>query len=240
MWAIAWAAFLMGLLGGVHCLVMCAAPCGALLQPPGQSGEQVHVMKFVRNRRSWARPLLFHMGRILGYSLVGAMAAYAMERLAWFSQSTSALRPVWSLVHIAIIGWGLMMVMRLGTPAWMESAGRNMWRRIQPVVSRPGGIFAVGCGWAFMPCGLLYSALLLAALSGGPVAGAVSMAMFALASAVWLVGGRWAWLSLRDRLRDPRWEAWGSRLAGLVLIGLGGTALWWGVMHQQAAPWCLP
>lgn len=230
----------MGLLGGAHCLVMCAAPCNALLRPTGDRGGGYQVVKFVRHRHSSLRPLLFHLGRIVGYSLVGALAAYAMDRLAWFSQGTSALRPIWSIVHIAIIGWGLMMVMRLNAPVWMESAGRGLWRRIQPVVSRPGGIFVVGCGWAFMPCGLLYSALLLAALSGGPLAGALSMAMFAVASAVWLVAGRWAWLRLSERVRHPRWEVWGSRVAGLVLVGLGGTALWWGVMHQQPAPWCLP
>ncbi|MBF5006509.1 sulfite exporter TauE/SafE family protein [Diaphorobacter caeni] len=240
MWAIASAAFLMGLLGGAHCLVMCAAPCNALLQSSSQGGDQLQVVKFVRNRRSWGRPLLFHLGRILGYSLVGAMAAYAMDRLAWFSQGTSALRPVWSIVHVAIIGWGLMMLMRLNAPAWMESAGRTLWQRVQPVVARPGGIFAVGCGWAFMPCGLLYSALLLAALSGGPAAGALSMALFAVASGVWLVAGRWLWISLRERIRDPRWEAWGSRIAGLILMALGATALWWGVVHQQPSPWCLP
>ncbi|WP_319016849.1 sulfite exporter TauE/SafE family protein [Diaphorobacter aerolatus] len=170
MWAIAWAAFLMGLLGGAHCLVMCAAPCSALLQQQGGAiAAQTRVVKFVPSRRSMlVRPVLFHAGRILAYSLVGAMAAYAMDRLAWFSQGTSALRSVWSLVHVAIIAWGLMMVMRLNAPAWMESAGRRAWQRVQPVVSRSGGLFAVGCAWAFMPCGLLYSALLLAALSGGP------------------------------------------------------------------------
>ena len=238
MWSIAWAAFLMGLVGGAHCLVMCAAPCGAILQPDTQGQGQLQVVTFVRHRTSWTRPALFHLGRIVGYALVGAMAAYAMERLAWFSQGTSALRPLWTVLHVAIIAWGLMLVMGLGTPAWMESAGRSVWRRIQPVISRPGGLLAVGCGWAFMPCGFLYSAFFLAALSGGPAAGALSMAMFAVASGVWLVAGRWAWVRLRERTAHPRWEVWGTRAAGLVLVALGGTALYWGVVHQQAAPWC--
>ncbi len=245
MWGIAWTAFLMGLLGGAHCLVMCAAPCGALLNGSkpaagGPSDPSVQVVHFVRSRNARWRPVLFHLGRIVGYALVGAMAAYAMERLAWFSQGTGALKQLWSAMHIAIIGWGLMMVMQLSQPAWMESAGRQLWARIQPLIARPGGIFAVGCGWAFMPCGFLYSAFLLAALSGGPIAGAITMAMFALASSLWLWGGNWAWLQVRDRMRGSRWIAWGPRLSGLVLIGLGATALWWGVVHQQQAPWCLP
>ncbi len=242
MWAIAWTAFLMGLLGGAHCLVMCAAPCSVLLNSSNapEDGGSVHVVQFMPKRPSIFRPALFHLGRIIGYSLVGAMAAYAMERLAWFSQGTSALRPFWSILHVAIIAWGLMMVFQLNSPAWMERTGRKLWAWIQPIVARPGGIFAVGCGWAFMPCGFLYSAFLLAALSGGPVAGAQSMAMFALGSGLWLWTGHWAWLHMRNRLRDPRWAAWGMRLSGVVLIALGSTALWWGVVHQQQAPWCLP
>ncbi len=236
----------MGLLGGAHCLVMCAAPCGALLgsgsTKPGS--EQVagseQVVQFMRGRpRGFpARAVFFHLGRIIGYSLVGALAAYAMERLAWFSQGTGALRPVWTVMHIAVIGWGLMLLMQLQQPAWMEQAGRRLWTRVGGLIGKPGGTFAVGCGWAVMPCGFLYSAFLVAALSGGPLAGALSMAMFAVASGLWLWTGHWAWLHVRARLRHPHMVAWGTRLSGAVLVTLGAIALWWGVVHQQQAPWC--
>ncbi|WP_313295562.1 sulfite exporter TauE/SafE family protein [Diaphorobacter sp.] len=242
MWAVAWTAFLMGLLGGAHCLVMCAAPCGAVVGAGAESsGPQEQVVRFMPRRRVGWRPVLFHLGRILGYAAVGAMAAYAMEKLAWFSQNSSSLRPIWTALHIAIIAWGLMMIMNLSQPQWMERAGRKIWSRIQPVLQRPGGVWAVGCGWVFLPCGFLYSALLLAALSGGPTAGAVTMVMFGLSSGLWLVAGGWAWSLVRQRMRAHATLAeWGTRLSGMVLVGLGGTALWWGVVHQEAAPWCLP
>lgn len=168
------------------------------------------------------------MGRVAGYAALGALAAYAMDRLAWFSQGTSALRPIWTAMHIAIIAWGLMLVMRLQAPAWMERAGRGVWSRVKSAVDRPGGVLAVGCGWALMPCGFLYSAAMLAALSGGPLAGALAMSMFALASGLWLWTGHWGWLHFRERLTTPRMAAWGVRLSGIVLVALGATALWCG------------
>ena len=218
----------MGLAGGPHCIAMCGAACAGIGQAAAPRSAQAIG--------------LFQLGRVAGYSALGALAAASMQGLGWLTVHSAALRPVWTMVHVAAILLGLMLLIFARQPVWLDQGARRVWAAVRGATQRLGLAAPLGLGvaWALLPCGLLYSALLLAALSGGPVAGAVSMAMFALASAVWLVGGRWAWLSLRDRIRDPRWEAWGSRLAGLVLIALGGTALWWGVMHQQPAPWCLP
>jgi hypothetical protein len=62
---------------------------------------------------------------------------------------------------------------------------------------RNGGAVILGILWALMPCGLLYGALLVAALSNSPVEGASVMALFALGSAVVLTIGPWVWLRLR-------------------------------------------
>ena len=110
-----------------------------------------------------------------------------MDSLAWLTQQTSALRPAWTLMHVAVMAWGLMMMVQSRQPAWVEQAGRSVWARVRPLVGAPGGVMAAGVLWALMPCGLLYSALLVAALSGGPLEGALTMALFAVGSGVWLV-----------------------------------------------------
>jgi hypothetical protein len=110
-----------------------------------------------------------------------------MDSLAWLTQQTVALRPAWTLMHVAVMAWGLMMVIQARQPLWVEQAGRTVWARVRPLVSAPGGVLVAGGLWALMPCGLLYSALLVAALSGGPLEGALSMALFGLGSGVWLV-----------------------------------------------------
>lgn len=215
----------MGLVGGPHCIAMCAAPCSAIVGQSNGTGTGC--------RQRWG---LYHAGRLLGYASVGALAAVAMQSLAWLTTQTAALRPVWTLMHLGVLVWGLWMLAQARQPAWVESAGRTVWQRVRPVVAAPGGPFAAGFLWALMPCGLLYSALLVAALSGGPWQGAVTMALFALGSGLWLVAGPWFWLHLRERLQG-RYAVNGTRMAGFLLCGVALWALWLDAVHGPEL-WC--
>ena len=87
-----------------------------------------------------------------------------------------------------------------------------------------------------MPCGLLYSALLVAGLAGGPAEGALVMALFALGGSVSLLAGPWLWRSLQQRVNGWR-QDWGTRLAGLFLCALAGWSLCLDVAHR-VAEWC--
>lgn len=236
--ATAWTALAMGLLGGPHCLAMCAAPCGAITRTPAPASGGTHAL-VRRDAPSLQRTACFHAGRIAGYAAAGGLAALAMDRLAWLTQHTSALRPAWTLLHVAVLAWGLLMMLQARQPAWIERAGRGLWQRVASGLARPGGALAAGGAWALMPCGLLYSALLVAALSGGVVAGAACMALFGLGGAVWLAAGPWAWGRLRERLDLAR-GGWGTRLAGLLLFGVAGWALWMDLRHSAPGLWCLP
>jgi hypothetical protein len=84
------------------------------------------------------------------------------------------------------------------------------------------------------PCGLLYSALMVAALTGNALEGALTMSCFALGSGLSLGFAPWLLLKLKT-LGDG---AWGIRLAGLALVVTSGWALWMGLAHNQA-PWCV-
>ena len=92
----------------------------------------------------------------------------------------------------------------------------------------------MGLAWGFLPCGLLYSALLVAALSPGPWQGASVMALFALGSSLSLLAGPWLW----GRMRGSASGAWAVRLAGAALFALSVWALWMGLVHDTA-PWCV-
>ncbi|MCZ8220588.1 MAG: sulfite exporter TauE/SafE family protein [Acidovorax sp.] len=246
---VAWTALLMGLAGGSHCLAMCAAPCGALVgqgaehaaAAGGRGGTQREAV--VGQAVHWAprggvalRGVAFHGGRLVGYAAAGALAALAIDSLAWLTQQTTALRPAWTLMHVAVMAWGLMMMVQSRQPAWVEQAGRAVWGRVRPWVSAPGGVLVAGVLWALMPCGLLYSALLVAALSGGPLEGALCMALFGVGSGVWLVGGPWAWNRLRRRLNLARAE-WGTRIAGGLLCAVAAWALWMDLIYKPSL-WC--
>lgn len=225
----------MGLVGGPHCLAMCAAPCHAVIHGH-QKAVQMHSMQQKHPAAFNWSALQFHIGRLVGYGLLGALAALAMEQIAWLSDRTSALHPVWVLMHLAILAWGLLMLFQGQQPVWLERAGRSMWKNVQPVLSmRGGGLFA-GMAWTLLPCGLLYSAILVAALSGTALTGAVSMVAFACGGALWLIAAPYAWRWLSGRLSLVR-SGWGVRAAGFMLVAVSLWALWMDLIYKPSV-WC--
>ena len=135
-----------------------------------------------------------------------------------------------------MLAWGLTLWALARQPQWVSNAGRTVWSRIRPWAGSRGGVFTAGALWAFMPCGLLYSALLVASLSGGPAEGALAMALFALGSAASLA----VLPKLLDKLRgtgDRLKHDWGTRASGLLLTAAAGWALWSDLAHRIAV-WC--
>ena len=225
--SLALTALIMGLAGGPHCVAMCGAACAGMGQVAG-----VH-----QNRAL----LSFQVGRWLGYSLMGGLAALSVQALGWLTVESAALRPVWSMLHVAAVVLGLLLVWQAKQPIWLDQSAQQLWGKIRRFkgnsVKGNSGKFAplvVGVLWAFMPCGLLYSALMVAALTGNVLDGALTMACFALGSGVSLGLAPWLLLKLKS-IGDG---AWGIRLAGLALASTSSWALWMGLAHNQA-PWCL-
>jgi hypothetical protein len=178
----------------------------------------------------------FQAGRVLGYALLGALAAASMQGVGWLSVQSAAIRPIWTLLHIAALVLGLVLLLSARQPVWLEAAGKSLWVRVRSWVGKghAGAPLMLGTVWALLPCGLLYSALLVAAMSARPLDGAVVMALFALGTSVSMMAGPWLWL----RLRGAGSGQWGVRLAGLALAASSGWAVWMGLFHDTA-PWCI-
>ena len=224
-------AALMGLAGGPHCWVLCGAACAGITSASPGAGA----------RAMWG----FQIGRLLGYSSLGALAAASMQGLGWLTLQSAAFRPLWSFFHVLLMLLGLWLVWHAEPPAWLGASTQGIWRRIKPVGQRQAARaslaapLVLGLVWALLPCGLLYSAVMLAALSDGVWQGAQVMAAFALggAGALSLV----PWVLRRWKPDGAGLAAWGRggvRLAGLGLAASSGTALWLGLVHNQA-PWCV-
>jgi uncharacterized protein len=111
-----------------------------------------------------------------------------------------------------------------------------VWSRVRPLASARGGVFATGALWTFMPCGLLYSALLVASLAGGPLEGAASMALFALGSGLSLSLAPALYARLQQAGNKLR-QDWGTRAAGALLVVAALWALWMDMAHRIAV-WC--
>lgn len=110
-------ALLMGLAGGPHCIAMCGAACAGIGKAAGDHGA----------RAIW----LFQAGRLAGYATLGALAAASMQGLGWLTVQTAAIRPVWTLFHVAAVVLGLRCcssrASRSGwTPARVASGPRSV------------------------------------------------------------------------------------------------------------------
>ena len=215
-------ALMMGLLGGPHCVAMCGAACAGLGQAAGTQRAQAL--------------LAFQVGRVAGYALMGALAAASVQGLGWLTTQSAAIRPVWTLLHLAALALGLLLMVQARQPLWLDGAARKLWAWVKAFNARWGRAapWMVGALWALMPCGLLYSALMVAALTSHPLDGALTMGLFALGSGVSLWLGPWLFL----RMQTIGDGAWGMRLAGLALASVSVWALWMGLVQQQA-PWCV-
>ncbi len=141
------------------------------------------------------------------------------------------------MVHIAAVLLGLGLLVQARQPVWLEVGARRVWARVRAATEALGLAAPLGLGvaWALLPCGLLYSALLVAALAGSVGGGAAVMALFALGSGVSLWLGPWLLLRLGANGRG----AWSLRIAGLALMLTSAWGLWMGLAHDQA-PWCVP
>jgi sulfite exporter TauE/SafE len=210
----------MGLAGGPHCIAMCGAACASIQK--GQSGAY----------DLWK----FQAGRLIGYASLGAVAAGSVKSLVWFSEQTLVLHPLWTFFHVLVFSWGLMLFFYARQPAWADHFGRQVWTHVRQLSHLPGGIIVTGILWALMPCGLLYSALLVASLNANPVNGALSMATFAIGTSVSLMAGPWVWLKLKNGFRWLN-ESISMRIAGLLLSVVAGWAIWMDLMHQVKI-WC--
>lgn len=222
------AAWLTGLAGSTHCLGMCGGIAAAFgVAAPSSRGRLGLLM-------------LMHGGRALGYAAIGVLVgAFGASVGAAVGSGTASLRVLAGVLTILI---GAKLV--LGGP-WLgglERGAARIWRRIAPAwrallpVRSPGRALVAGVLWGWLPCGLVYAELAVAASSGSAWLGGAVMASFGVGTALSL-GALSALLAALGLNRlSQRWS--GALLilfgAWVLLAGLGGAAMPFG-MHAHAA-----
>jgi len=215
-------AFLMGLSGAPHCATMCGVPCAAAL------------------RRSL--PFSALLGRWLGYSLLGFVAAASAGLVSQWSRDISFLKPLWLMAQGAAVMFGLWLAAKGRMPRQLDQWGLDLYHRLRARWGHGSGSgvspwvgqaapFVAGLAWAALPCGLLYGALMVAALAPDPLGGFWVMSAFAIPSGI----GVWAAPKIMSRLTAGPWQdpTWAIRLSGLMLAITAG----WGLVHHLWAQW---
>jgi sulfite exporter TauE/SafE len=168
------AALLAGLLGSTHCVGMCA----------GISGLFAVNASIATVRQQLPFAFTYNIGRVLTYALLGIIVGSFGSVIVKASPAMAGSIRVLSGVIIILVGLKIAIDLRVLNP--IERMGGTLWARIAPlaqslvpVTSLPRAL-GLGIVWGWLPCGLVYSVLLIAATSGKSTDGALIMVAFGI------------------------------------------------------------
>lgn len=168
--------FLSTLVSGWHCALMCGGIAAAIERPRGS--EIVLVSKSAL----FCQQLIMHLGRLTTYVLLGA-AAGQIGVIVWQQNVLPIQRPLFALSALILIAIACRLWRQQqpkSSSSWLGLKAAKLWSKyIGSLASRPARWFS-GILWGLVPCGLVYSALPLAFLSGSPLSGASLMLAFGL------------------------------------------------------------
>jgi sulfite exporter TauE/SafE len=202
------ALFLVGLLGGTHCVGMCGGIVGALSMG-GPARLPLH--------------LAYNFGRIFSYALAGALVgALGSASLALAGQLPLRVT-LYVVANLMLIALGFYLMGMTRALAFTERLGQNLWKRIQPLTRRflpaqsVAQAFPLGMLWGWLPCGLVYSALATALAAGSAEKGALLMLAFGLGTLPNLLLAGLLLVRLRHLVQLP----FVRMASGLLVAGFG-------------------
>lgn len=171
-------AFIVGLLGGVHCVGMCGGIVGALsFNIKTQQNMSAGLLKIL---------LGYNLGRLFSYTFAGAV----MGGIGWAATHWLDIRQLQILLQIFAAVF--LMLLGLYLAGWwpllvhLEKIGGHVWKKIEPAgrkfipVTRWHHAVLLGMLWGWLPCGLVYSVLIWSVSAGGFYQGALLMLCFGL------------------------------------------------------------
>lgn len=169
----------------------------------------------------------YNVGRILGYTLLGGLVG-AVSQMFF----TVVANPSWQhgariFTAIIFIVMGIYMAGFQWVLLPLEKVGAPLWKMVEPLTQRflppkkTVDALMLGVLWGFLPCGLVYGALISAMATHSASMGALSLLAFGLGTLpnLLLIGWGFQFLS---QWRSQNWFRYGS---ALLLISWGGVTL---------------
>lgn len=207
-------AFFIGLFSTLHCVGMCGGIIGALT---------FSLPERIRNNKRSLIPYVsaYNFGRITSYTFAGALAGGLGDQLA-------GIAPQYGHIILQLFAAILMLGIGLYLAGWfpafskIEHLGKPIWKKLEPIsqklipVKSPGHAYLFGMVWGWLPCGLVYTALIWSGTAGNAKDGALLMLAFGAGTlpTVMIAGILTGWFVGLSRSTYIR------PLVGLTVIGM--------------------
>lgn len=210
-------AFVVGLLGGVHCAGMCGGIISALtlgVKPASTPASRLSMLSYL---------LSYNLARITSYTLMGLAIGglgVLVTDLVFLNKSQVVLKVI-AGVFMILLGLYLANWWRVLTR--VEQLGSVVWKYIEPLAHKVIPIknipqaFVAGLVWGWLPCGLVYSVLVWSMSSGSALNGGLLMLSFGLGTLPNLI----AMGVFATAMRRFMQTVWVRHVAGLLVIGFG-------------------
>ncbi|MEZ0232481.1 MAG: sulfite exporter TauE/SafE family protein [Methylophilaceae bacterium] len=209
-------AFLVGLLGGGHCVGMCGGIVGAV------------TMTLPHSKPKLGFVLSYNTGRIVSYGLAGLLAGFLGASGLFLNHVLPVQKILYGLASGMLVLLGLYLAGIWHGVTYLERIGVALWVRLQPYSKRFLPVqtlsqgFLVGAIWGWLPCGLVYSVLIAAIATGNALDGGLLMLVFGVGTLPTLLAMGMAAVKLKKVLQN----IWLRRLSGLIVLYFGVAGLW--------------
>lgn len=211
-------ALLMGLFSSMHCIGMCGSIIGTLtlsLEPQVRENKN-RLFPFVLN---------YNLGRITSYTIAGFLIGSIEFVLTLPLGEDHGHRMLQILSALIMAGAGFYIAGWFPRFAYIEKTGSRFWKFLEPYgrklipVKRLRQAFLFGMIWGWIPCGLVYTSLALAATNGDILESTLTMLFFGLGTlpAVMGMGIMTTFLTRLSRMHRFR-QAIGTLLIILALF----------------------
>jgi sulfite exporter TauE/SafE len=191
---------------------------------------------------AWTVHLAYNLGRISSYATAGALMGALGSLGLLLNNALPVQMTLYVLANLMMIALGLYLTGITGALAFTERIGHRLWQRVQPLTRRflpvrgPAQAFPLGMLWGWLPCGMVYSVLAMALLTGSAARGAATLLAFGLGTLPNLMLAGLLLVRFRNFTQAPALRL-GS---GLLVLGFGvyglfnasslGGRLWQGVV----------
>lgn len=217
-----WLMFVLGLVSSIHCVQMCGPIVLSYSLPLAGGGASQRQLTLAH--------LSYNLGRVTTYSALGALAGAAGGAIGLAGRLAGIAHGGRIAAGVAMIAAGVYLtglvrrsdLVRIDSPgigARLARSGKQFMLSV-----RPTSKFRLGLLLGFLPCGLVYAALLKAVDAGNSWGGAFTMLAFGLGTSLALGATGLASTAFGWRL-----GRFSNALAGVSVMFAGALLIWMGV-----------